>query len=73
VEIVGFVVPDSPRKNIAGRPVVSNWSGLDGADGALLATFEDARAVLEAFRAEQPMVPVFVPRQLRSLVWKVPK
>jgi hypothetical protein len=73
VEIIGFVVPDSQRKHIAGRPVVSTWSGLDGADGALLATFEDARAVLEAFRAEQPAVTVFVPRQLRSLVWKVSK
>ena len=70
VEIAGFIAPDSPRKRIAGRPVVSNWSSLDGADGAILATFEDARSVFGAFRAEQPTVRVFVPRQLRSLVWK---
>jgi hypothetical protein len=73
IEIVGFVTPDSRRKRIAGRPVVSNWSGLDGADGALLATFEDARVVFDAFRAEQPTVTVFVPRQLRSLIWKASK
>ena len=70
VEIAGFIAPDSPRKWIAGRPVVSNWSSLDGADGAILATFEDARRVFGTFRAEQPAVRVFVPRQLRSLVWK---
>jgi DNA-binding MarR family transcriptional regulator len=70
VEIAGFIAPGSTRKRIAGRPVVASWSGVEAADGAVLATFEDARQVYDAFRAEQPKVTVFVPRQLRSLVWK---
>ncbi len=70
VEIAGFIAPGSTRKRIAGRPVVANWSGVEAADGAVLATFEEARHVYDAFRAEQPTVPVFVPRQLRSLIWK---
>jgi DNA-binding MarR family transcriptional regulator len=73
IEIIGFVAPKSSRKKIAGRPVVANWSGLEHADGALLATFEEARTVYDAFRAEQSDVPIFVPRQLRSLVWRKPK
>jgi DNA-binding MarR family transcriptional regulator len=73
IEIVGFVAPDSPRKKIAGRPVVASWSGLQHADGAILATFENARAVYDVFCAEQAGVPIFVPRQLRSLVWNKPK
>jgi len=73
IEIIGFVAPKSSRKKIAGRPVVANWSGLQHADGALLATFEEARTVYDAFRAEQSDVPIFVPRQLRSLVWRKPK
>jgi DNA-binding MarR family transcriptional regulator len=72
IEIAGFIAPGSPRKQIAGRPVVASWSEADGADGAILATFDNARAVFDAFRAGQPAVPVFVPRQLRSLVWKKP-
>jgi DNA-binding MarR family transcriptional regulator len=73
VEIVGFVAPNSSRKKIAGRPVVASWSGLEQADGAILATFENARAFYDAFCAEQGGVPIFVPRQLRSLVWRKPK
>ncbi len=73
VEIAGFIAPGRTRKRIAGRPVVAHWSGLEGADGAVLATFEDARSVYDAFREEQPTIPVFVPRQLRSLVWRRPK
>ena len=70
VEIAGFVAPCSTREHIAGRPVVNSWSGIKEADGAVLATFENARAVYEQFRAEQPTVPLFVPRQLSSLVWE---
>jgi DNA-binding MarR family transcriptional regulator len=70
VEIAGFIAPGSTRKRIAGRPVVANWSGVEAADGAVLATFAGARHVYDAFRAEQPTVPVFIPRQLRSLIWK---
>jgi DNA-binding MarR family transcriptional regulator len=75
IEIVGFVAPNSLRKQIAGRPVVASWSDLEEAEGAgaLLATFEDARVVYDTFRAGQPHVPVFVPRQLHSLVWSKPK
>jgi hypothetical protein len=73
VEIVGFIAPDSARHRIAGRPVVADWAQIQAADGAVLGTLENARAVFEAFRAEQPTVAVFVPRQLHSLVWKKPK
>jgi hypothetical protein len=72
VEIAGFIAPDSTRKRIAGRPVVASWSAVDAADGAVLATFEDARAVYDVFRAKQPTVTVFVPKQLHSLVWRKP-
>jgi len=70
VKIVGFIAPDSQRERIAGLPVVTSWSGLDGADGAVLAVLENARTAFDAFRAEQPEIRVFVPRQLRSLLWK---
>lgn len=70
VDVVGFIAPGSTRQRIAGCPVVSTWSEIEGADGAVLATVEDASAVFEGFRAEQPAVTVFVPEQLRSLVWK---
>jgi DNA-binding MarR family transcriptional regulator len=70
LEIVGFVAPDSARQRIAGRPVVACWSDLEAADGALLATIEDAGAVYESFRQHQPAVTVFVPRQLQGLVGK---
>jgi DNA-binding MarR family transcriptional regulator len=73
VEIAGFIAADSTRTRIAGRPVVASWSSIEAADGAVLATFEDARSVYDDFRGEQPKIPVFVPRQLRSLVWGRPK
>jgi hypothetical protein len=73
VEIVAFVAPGSARKKIAGRPVVPSWSQLEHVDGAILATFENARALYETFRAEQAETPIFVPRQLRSLIWSKPK
>jgi DNA-binding MarR family transcriptional regulator len=73
VEIAGFIAPGSTRKRIAGRPVVASWSGAEAADGAVLATFKDARQVYDTFCGEYPKVTVFVPRQLRSLVWKKPQ
>jgi hypothetical protein len=69
IDIAGFVAPNSSRKRIAGRPVVEGWSDLEATDGAILATFDSTRGVYEKFRAEQPNVPVFVPRQLQSLIW----
>jgi DNA-binding MarR family transcriptional regulator len=68
VEIAGFVAPGSKREKLTGRRVVATWAGLDGADAAILATFENAREVYHNFRAEHPGVPVFVPRQLRAFV-----
>jgi DNA-binding MarR family transcriptional regulator len=73
VAVVGFVCPDSTRRSIAGRPVVASWSELGGAECALLATLEDTRAVLETFCADQPEVPIFIPKQLRGLLWKKSK
>src|SRR5690606_12660661 len=54
LEIAGFIAPGSSRRRIAGRPVVAGWTDLQGADGAILATLEGARASLERFRAEHP-------------------
>lgn len=73
IEIAGFIAPDSERKRIAGRPVVASWSSIEGADGAILATFQDARGVYDSFRSQHPVVTVLVPRQLYSLVWKRPE
>jgi hypothetical protein len=73
IEIVAFVAPESERKQIGGTPVLPDWSNLDGADGAILATFDEARSVYETFRADRPDIAVFVPRQLRSLVWETRK
>jgi len=70
IEVAGFVSRQSGRKTILGRPVVSNWSELTGADCAVLATLENTREVFESFCAEQPAIPVFIPKHLRSLVWK---
>lgn len=70
IEIVGFVAANSPRQRLVGRPVVANWSEIQGADGAILATLENTRSVFEAFRAEQPGIAIFVPKQLRPLLWK---
>jgi hypothetical protein len=73
ITVKGFIAPESTRRTIAGRPVVPNWIQLHDAQCALLATLTDTRAVLEAFRAAQPTIPVFIPKQLRSLVWGKPK
>src|SRR3989304_1608586 len=43
VTVAGFIAPESPRRSIAGRPVVATWSELDGAEWAILATLEDKR------------------------------
>ena len=72
IKIAGFIAPDSTRGQIAGRPVVDSWAGLQGADGAVLGTFDDARTIYSQFHAEQPTVPLYVPRQLSSLVWEKP-
>lgn len=68
VSVVGFVAPQCGRRSIAGHPVVASWAELEGAQCALLATLEDTGEVLEAFRAEHPAVPVFIPKQLGSLL-----
>jgi hypothetical protein len=73
IEVVGFIAPGSARDWIAHRPVVSSWSELKGVDGAVLATIEDAAAVFDGFRLQQPAVPIFVPKQLRSLLRKKAK
>jgi DNA-binding MarR family transcriptional regulator len=73
IEIVGFIEPNSSRKTIVGRPVVQKWSDLSRTDGAILATFENARSVLDSFHADQPSVPILVPKQLRSLIAKTSK
>jgi len=73
IEVVGFIAPGSARQHIAGRPVVPSWADLDAADGAVLATIENAPQVFETFRKEQPSVPIFVPDQLRSLLRKKAK
>jgi hypothetical protein len=70
VEVVGFIAPGSTRQLIAGRPVVSTWSEIRGADGVVLATVENASTDFERFRAEQPEVPILVPEQLRSMLRK---
>lgn len=73
VEIVGFLAPKSKRKRIVGRPVVSRWSEVRDADGVIFATFDNAHAVYEAFRAQQPEIAIFVPRQLSALLRRSPK
>jgi hypothetical protein len=67
-EIVGFVAKNSSRERIAGQPVVADWQQTNGADAALLATVDDAKAVFEAFTTACPNVPVYVPSQLNALV-----
>ena len=69
VEIVGFVAADGNRTQIAGWPVARDWSELDGAEAALFATLDDARATLNSFRARHADVPVYVPQQIGPLVW----
>jgi hypothetical protein len=73
IEIAGFIAPDSERERLAGRPVVASWSSIEGADGAILATFQGAREVYDTFRAQHPAVTVLVPRQLYPLVWERPE
>ena len=70
VRVTGFIAPESTRRSIAGRPVVARWSDLEAADCALLADLDDTRAVFEAFLTDQPEIPVFIPKQLRALLWK---
>jgi hypothetical protein len=67
VNVVGFIAPQSTRRNIAGRPVVASWTEVPTAQCALLATLEDTREVCDKFCTEYPAVPVLVPKQLRSL------
>lgn len=68
VEIVGFVAPNSTRKRIVGRPVVSDWSAMTRADAAILATVDNAQSVYVEFRTAHDDVPVYVPSQLSALV-----
>jgi hypothetical protein len=70
IEIVGFVAPGDTRRRLAGRPIVARWTDIDAADGAVLATLENAQFVFQSFRAAHPAVKVFVPKQLRSHVWR---
>ena len=70
VEIIAFAAPDSKRKRIVGRPVFDDWSSIDGADAAVLATVEDAAAIYTEFATAHADVPVYVPSQLTALVWK---
>ena len=69
IEIVGFVAPGSKRARIARAPVVESWSDLKGADSALLATIEGARAVYNSFCRAHPDVRLHVPEQLKPLIW----
>lgn len=69
IDIVGFIAPESKRTRIVGRPVVADWTGIDAADAALLATVVDARAVCTHFARANEGVPVYVPDQLAALVW----
>lgn len=68
VEIVGYLAPNSKRRIIAQRPVVTAWDDLDTPQAALLATLNDPKATLNNFRLANPAVPVHVPSQLNPLV-----
>ena len=70
VEIAGFIAPKSTRKQIVGRPVVSRWSEISEADGAILAALDKAQTVYDDFRVECPHVNIFVPRHLNALLRK---
>ena len=72
-EIVGFIAPESSRKRIVGRPVVADWNEMCDVNGAILATFDNPHTVYATFRAAQPDVPIFVPRQLNALLWRSPR
>jgi DNA-binding MarR family transcriptional regulator len=69
IEIAGFVGADGSRARLAGLPVVQSFCDLDGVDAALLATLADAKEVHAAMRRERPDVALYVPKQLRALVW----
>lgn len=69
IVIVGFIAVQGGRQRIAGRPVVKNWQMIGKADAAILATLDDTRELFETFRQSNPDVPVYVPEQLKSLVW----
>jgi hypothetical protein len=73
VRVMGFIAPQASRRSIAGCPVVASWAELEEAQCALLATLENTREVLDSFCAEHPAVPVFIPKQLRSLLSKKSK
>ena len=68
-KVVGFVADKSARTRIAGQPVVKDWKKIDGADAAVLATVENAKSVYKDFTKAHPDVPVYVPGQLKALVW----
>ena len=70
IEIVGFIAPGSTRRQINGRQVLSEMTGFAEADGAVLATHEEARSVFETFQAERPEMKIFVPPQLQALLWE---
>jgi hypothetical protein len=70
IEIVGFIAPGSARQRIVGRLVISELTGFTEADGAVLATFEEARSMFETFQAERPATRIFVPPQLQPLLWE---
>ena len=74
VTVAGFIAPQSSRRSIAGRPVVASWSELERrtvrASGHSRGHAEQS---WRPFCAEQPAVPVFIPKHLRSLLWKKSK
>ena len=65
----GFIAAESKRDRIAGRPVVSDWTAIHGADAVLLATVLDARTVYSNFISTNSSIPVYVPAQLTALIW----
>lgn len=69
VQIVGFLDKAGTRETLAGCPVSPDLAGLGSpVDAAVLAHLEGAYEAYEDFRTANPGIPVFVPRQLRSLV-----
>ena len=68
VEIVGYWAANGSRNRIAGLPVVGDWSALDNAQAALLATLDDVQDMHDAFCRAEPDVPLYVPLQLQALL-----
>lgn len=68
VEIIGFWATNGSPQRIAGLPVVGDWTALDSAQAALLATLDDAQDMHDAFRRAEPDVPFYVPAQLQALL-----